>query len=115
MKGGAAVTGALATVLVAGCALGPNYERPKVTSPPSYRFASGAETPASLADLPWWKVFRDDALHALVREALRRNYDLMIAAARVDAARAQARAAGAQLLPGISGAGTGNYGNSFLG
>jgi multidrug efflux system outer membrane protein len=113
MKAPVAAPVVLATALVAGCALGPDYERPKVTSPASYRFANGPSTPASLADLPWWTVFRDSALQSLVSEALRNNYDLVAAAERVEAARAQARAAGAKLLPGVSGSGNGSYGNGL--
>jgi multidrug efflux system outer membrane protein len=101
--------------LAAGCAVGPDYERPKVTVPLHYRFESEPATPASLVDAPWWRVFHDEALRALVEEALRNNYDLLVAAARVEGARAQARAAGAQLLPSISASATGRYGNSFQG
>jgi multidrug efflux system outer membrane protein len=106
--------GVVVAVFAAGCAVGPDYKRPKVTAPPIHRFQS-AEAAASLADLPWWKVFQDDALHALVSEALRQNFDLLIASARVDEARAQARAAGAQLLPRVGATGTGSYGNSLSG
>ena len=111
----AAGTAALLIILLTGCPLGPDYERPKVTAPANYRFESGPATPASLADLPWWSVFRDAWLQSLVSEALKNNYDLLAAAARVDAARAQARAASANLLPVLSGAGTGGYGNSLSG
>ena len=99
----------------AACAVGPNYERPPLPSPPSYRFQSGPSTAASLADVAWWNVFRDDALRVLIDEALLRNFDLLIAIARVDEARAQAQSAGAALLPALSVTGTGSYGNSFQG
>ncbi len=115
MKPPHASSAALVTAILAGCAVGPDYERPKVTSPASHRFHAGPETAASLSDLPWWTVFSDAPLQALVGEALRNNYDLIAATARVDAARAQARAAGAQLLPGIQGNATGSYGNSLGG
>jgi multidrug efflux system outer membrane protein len=115
MRVSAARPAVLAMVAVTGCALGPNYERPKVTSPANHRFESGPATAASLADLPWWKVFRDPSLQSLVGEALKSNYDLLGAAARVDAARAQARAASAGLWPMVSGSGTGSYGNSLAG
>ncbi|WP_169928707.1 efflux transporter outer membrane subunit [Labilithrix luteola] len=104
----------LAAAVVTGCAVGPNYERPKLTAPSSYRFQTGT-TAESLADLPWWKVFQDDPLHALVNDALKSNFDLIVASARVDESRALARAAGAQLLPSVSAASTGNYGNSLSG
>ena len=51
----------------------------------------------------------------MIDEALVRNFDLLIAVARVDEARAQAQAAGAALLPALSATGTGSYGNSFQG
>ena len=43
----------------------------------------------SLADLPWWELFKDPVLQELTRVALRNNYDLRTAAARVEEARAQ--------------------------
>jgi multidrug efflux system outer membrane protein len=109
------VCGLVLLTVSVGCPVGPNYERPKVTLSSQYRFENAGASAASLADVPWWRLFRDDALRALIDEALRNNYDLAIAAARVEGARAQARAAGAQLLPSISASGSGNYGNSFQG
>ena len=50
----------LALTAAAGCAVGPNYQRPKVEAPPSFRFANGAPSAASIVDLPWWEVFRDE-------------------------------------------------------
>src|SRR5205085_1925740 len=76
--------------LSAGCAVGPNYRRPAVSIPPSFR----APTPlppgqaASIADLKWFEVFQDDKLQELIRTALERNYDLRDAVARVEEARA---------------------------
>jgi NodT family efflux transporter outer membrane factor (OMF) lipoprotein len=55
----------------------------------------------SLADLPWWDVFGDATLQALIREAIARNYDLQIATARVAQARAQAGVANAAFYPSI--------------
>jgi len=106
---------ALSLLLAVGCAAGPDYKRPKVALPASYRFETGTATATSLVDLPWWQMFGDNALRALVEEALRNNFDLLVATARVDAARAQARAAGAQLLPSVTVGGTGSYANSFGG
>src|SRR5271170_1449361 len=68
----------LALLLLAGCAVGPNYKRPPVGAPDAFR----GETPAginSFADLPWWGVFRDEKLQELIRVALTNNYDLRIA------------------------------------
>lgn len=89
----------LAAGVLAGCAVGPNYTPPEVTTPATYR--SGPETPqpASFADLPWWQIFDDPILQDLVREALQQNYDLTAAAARVEQARAQVGVTRAPLAP----------------
>jgi multidrug efflux system outer membrane protein len=55
--------------------------------------------PDCMADIPWWQVFEDPALQDLIREALRNNYDLKSAAARVDEARAFIGVERATLLP----------------
>ncbi len=75
-------------LLVAACAVGPNYRRPKVAAPAAFRFQRHPGPDRSLADLPWWKIFRDDALQQLVREALANNQDLRIAISRIEQARA---------------------------
>ena len=88
-------------VLFAGCAVGPDYARPTIITPEKFR---GQVTPVeavSLADLPWWDVFGDTTLQALIREAIERNYDLQIATARVAQARAQAGVANAAFYPSI--------------
>ncbi|MGE5820766.1 MAG: efflux transporter outer membrane subunit [Deltaproteobacteria bacterium] len=74
---------------LAGCTVGPDYNRPSVLTPDNYRGVQGAPTQESLADLPWWEVFKDPVLQELTREALNNNYDLRTAAARVEEARAQ--------------------------
>ena len=91
--------------LTAGCAaVGPNYERPKMPIPAQYRFVEGAAQAQSLADLPWFQVFDDPALQALVREALANNLDVQLAAARVEEARARAGVARSFLYPQIDAA-----------
>ena len=56
--------------LVTGCVtVGPNYARPEMSPPAAYRDSSGQQPPESLADVPWWEVFQDEALQALIREA----------------------------------------------
>ena len=101
----------LALTVVTGCAVGPNYHRPKIEVPTDYRFARQTRSAASIADLPWWDVFHDDALRALLLRALESNFDLRIAVARVEQSRALARAAGAKLLPSVGRMGAAAYGN----
>ena len=98
----ATTAAALAALVVAtGCAVGPDYRRPEVTAPIAFRGEAGPSEAASLADLPWWEVFGDPALQGLAREALAGNYDLRIAVARVEQARALAGVARAELFPWV--------------
>ena len=70
-------------LLFSGCTLGPDYLRPKLLIPDNHRGVVGAPAAESIADLPWWEVFKDSTLQELTREALSNNYDLQTAAARV--------------------------------
>jgi multidrug efflux system outer membrane protein len=77
-------------VLLAACAVGPDYKRPTVAVPAAFRAPEPLPVTqaASFATLKWFEIFKDDQLQALIRTALQQNYDLRDAAARVDAARA---------------------------
>ena len=94
------VPGMVLATLLAGCAIGPDYKRPPVAEPPMFRGQATAEA-ASLADLPWWEVFQDIILRNLITEALGSNYDVKIAAARVQEARAQLGVARSEYFPAI--------------
>jgi multidrug efflux system outer membrane protein len=86
---------------LAGCALGPNYRRPETTTPAAYRFEHDA-TADSVADAGWWLVYQDPVLQSLIREGLANNFDVRIAAARIDQARAALGSAHLQQLPQVS-------------
>jgi multidrug efflux system outer membrane protein len=90
---------AVASIALAGCMVGPDYRRPDVATPPAYRGQIGGAEAASFGDLPWWEVFRDPVLQALVREALANNLDLRQAVARVEQARALVKVVGAPMYP----------------
>jgi outer membrane protein, multidrug efflux system len=93
-----------AAPLLSGCAaVGPNYVRPQVPTPPTYRFVEGTTEAPTLADTPWWQVFDDPTLQALVRDALANNLDLQIAVARLEEARARAGIAKSFLYPEVGG------------
>ena len=92
--------GIVTAALLGGCAIGPNYERPPVAEPPTFRGQAMAEA-ASLADAPWWEVFQDPILKTLIQDALRNNYDVRIAAARVQEARANFRVSRSDLYPSL--------------
>jgi len=68
-----------------------------VNAPSTFRSELQAST-NSLADLPWWGIFRDDHLQDLVRTALTNNYDLRIAITRVEQALARTTHAAAGAL-----------------
>ncbi len=88
---------ALAT-LAAGCALGPNYQRPQAPTPPTWREIPTAEA-ESLANTPWWLLFDDPQLQELIRTALVENKDLKIAVERIEEARARYGFTKADLWP----------------
>lgn len=88
-------------LLAAACALGPNYQRPKENIPAAYRFDTVAGNDA-FADQGWWQLYQDPTLEALIREALDNNFDVRIAAARVDQARALLGSTRLQQVPQIS-------------
>jgi len=77
-------------IVLTGCTVGPNYHKPVIQTPAAFRSptAMPASDAASLADLKWWQVFKDERLQELERTALAQNYDLRDAVARVEAARA---------------------------
>ncbi len=103
------IAAAMAASLFAGCAVGPNYRKPDVQTPPAFRDLSDnspvqAQT-ASYADLPWWQVFQDQQLQDRIRTALKQNYDLQIATERINQERAQVAITRSYLFPQLQGNG----------
>jgi multidrug efflux system outer membrane protein len=87
---------------IAGCAaVGPNYKRPDITPAPQFRFQISTDEATSIADLPWWQIFNDKTLQDLIAEALKSNYDLQAAVARIDQARALVGNAQADFYPQV--------------
>ena len=95
------VVTASAALLAVACALGPDYQRPKEKIPAAYRFEPAAGND-SFADQGWWQLYQDPTLQSLIREALDNNFDVRIAAARIDQARAILGSTRLQQLPQIS-------------
>ncbi|MGH9402972.1 MAG: efflux transporter outer membrane subunit [Terriglobia bacterium] len=90
----------LLLAFLAGCAVGPKYQKPSVALPQAWR--APASTSSSLGDLKWWALFKDPALQNLIRTALEQNKDLLGAATRVDQARAAAGVARSNQFPQVS-------------
>jgi outer membrane protein, multidrug efflux system len=96
----------LSASMLSGCAVGPNYHRPAVQTPPAFHGPDQSQQlqpqSASFADLPWWQVFHDSQLQELIRTALKQNYDLQLAVERVNAARAQVGITRSNQFPQVS-------------
>ena len=88
---------ALVSLLVAGCAVQPDYRRPEMDLPQAWKEAAPRPAPSEA----WWRVYGDPALERLVEEALAQNTDVLVAAARVDEARALLGEARAGLRPEV--------------
>lgn len=109
-----------AVLWMGACSVGPNYKRPAVNAPASFRGVSPTENPAStpvpassspaatgtpstasLGDERWWELFQDKELQELIRTAVKNNYDVRIAATRVLQAKAQLGITRADQLPSL--------------
>jgi multidrug efflux system outer membrane protein len=95
-------------LLFAGCTVGPKYVRPAV-QPPANFYTEQQATAASAADMAWWDLFKDPVLQDLIREALKNNYDLQLALARVEQERALVGVSRSQYYPQVG------YGASISG
>jgi multidrug efflux system outer membrane protein len=100
-------------VTLAGCAMGPRYQRPAVAAPAAFRGvapdqAAAGPGPAveSLGDAKWWTVFQDEELQKLIRTALAGNLNVQIAASRIVQAQAQVGITRADQFPTINGTGS---------
>jgi multidrug efflux system outer membrane protein len=92
--------------------MGPDYKRPVVPEPEEYR---EEEFPAaeSIADTPWWELFGDPVLVALIDSALVNNRDLRTSVARITEARAALGIVRSQLFPRLDYAADGSYGGTL--
>ncbi len=86
-------------VFLAGCTVGPDYQRPVVQSPNAWRIDYPKAT--EVANTKWWEQFGDPVLNELVETALRENLDIQIAAARIDQFIGALTSTRSQLFPQI--------------
>jgi len=102
------ILAALIALMIVGCAVGPDYRRPTLNVPGSYRQSlapdvAAASSAHSIANEQWTAVFQDPALQSLIKDALANNLDLRIAAQRVLESQAQVGIVRSQQLPSING------------
>ena len=95
----------VALLMLGGCAAGPDYERPELEVPENY--IQPVEQGEAFANVPWWELFEDEQLQALIRIALEENQDLGIAAARVEEFRAVLGVTRADQFPSVDIAASG--------
>ena len=108
--------GCFLVILFSGCALGPDYKRPAIATPDSFRGVVPSLNTNSVANLAWWDIYKDETLNQLIRIALENNHDIRIAATRIEQARQQAAQTRAGFFPQVGyqgAAGTGK--NQFTG
>lgn len=90
----------LLSLLLSSCAMGPNYERPKIETADNFRMAEIEGE--SIANLPWWELLHDEQLQLLIRQALAENKDLKQAVASMEEFQARIFMARSDFLPGIN-------------
>ncbi len=104
MKKFAFSAAALACLALAGCTVGPNYQRPSAPAPApdAYKTEAPWRTAAPKDSLPkgaWWEVFNDPDLNAYEQQLLAANQSMLAAKDRLDEARSLARVTSAAILP----------------
>jgi len=95
---------ALATIVLAGCMIGPNYERAAPSLPASYPDVPPATSTSAAAPVvrpDWWMLYGDATLDRLVATALSDNLDVAVAVARIEEADALLREVNASLFPEV--------------
>jgi outer membrane protein, multidrug efflux system len=98
----------LMTLILAGCMVGPDYERPTSNIPPSFRFELKGER--GTANTEWWRQFGDPQLDALIQISLSNNWTLQTAAAQIEQAAGILMSTRSGLYPQLGyGAGAQRY------
>ena len=90
----------LMAVLITACTVGPNYRRPSVSTPQSFRFEE--KYARNTANTDWWKQFNDPVLDSLIAEAVANNKTLGVATANIEQAAGVLMQTRAPLFPQVS-------------
>ena len=97
--------GVLACAFLAACTVGPNYHRPPMPTPPTYKTEApwrAAEPKDSIPKGAWWEIYNDAELNAYEQQLLKANQSLAAANDRLSQARSLARVASAGYFPTMS-------------
>lgn len=88
--------------VLSSCMVGKKYSRPEMTAPEKWEAQNKyINTPDSASRLKWFEIFNDNVLNNLIDTALRYNYNVASAAARIEQARAAYGIAKADLMPSV--------------
>jgi len=102
------------TLLLSACMLGPDFQKPDVETPETFRFTESTAEMEETVNLKWWELFSDPILFSLVNTALQNNLDVRVAASRIEEARAALGFSAADLYPMLDIQGGAQIGN-FIG
>src|SRR5687768_8915121 len=93
----------VSALLLAACAVGPDYRRPEVATPDTFVGVDATQFSAADVEREFWKGFNDQQLNELIERALAANHDIRIATARLREARALRGEARLDLAPTVQG------------
>jgi outer membrane protein TolC len=93
---------AISLLLLFGCSTSSTYERPALELPQAWKESA----PRFAEDGRWWRIYQDPALEAFMEESFKSNGDLVVAAARVDEARAVLGEARSLFFPRVDAQGS---------
>ena len=100
-----AVACMVATLALAGCAVGPKYQRPSANVPQAWRAQGPWQVAAPKDSVPkgsWWTIFSDAQLNEYEQQLLNANQSLLVARENLNQARSLARVASAALFPQVT-------------
>jgi outer membrane protein, multidrug efflux system len=93
----------MSSLILAACAVGPDYRKPQVATPDSFVGVEGAQVSSADMEREFWKAFNDEQLNAMIEQALAANHDIRIATARLREARALRGETRLDLAPTVQG------------
>ncbi len=99
--------------IVFSCKVGPNFQKPEDETPQTFRYSNNATD--SIINLKWWELFHDPVLDTLIATALRENKNLLVAASRIEQARANVKFNKADMGPKIGAQAGAGVSNQLLG
>jgi NodT family efflux transporter outer membrane factor (OMF) lipoprotein len=98
----------LACLVMTGCTVGPDFERPQTTTPDVFNRTQSAQASSRAVESEfspeWWTLFNDPTLDSLEKQLADANLDVAAASARLRQSRAEQRIAGAEEYPTLDGA-----------